>query len=508
MPEVTPGPEEVHEFDVVIVGSGAGGGTMAHAFAGRGERVLLLERGGWLPAEDGNWDPGVVWQEQRYRADIRWLDGDDKPFRPWMQYQVGGNTKVWGAALLRLRESDFAHARHDDGDSPAWPIGYRVLEPWYDRAERLYQVHGSLGDPTDPPRRDFPYPPVRHEPSVQEVVDRLGTQGLHPTHLPLGLVDPGRPGGCALCSTCNSFPCKLRAKSDADVLAVTPAIKSDNVSLWTGALVTRLRTDPTGRRITSAEVTQDGRSLQVRARLFVLSAGAVNSSAILLNSANDAHPNGLANGSDLVGRNYMAHLSTMMEAFHPRVNPTSFQKTVAINDFYEATADRPGLGHIQSQGRAHAKIVTAVAPFVPEWAAQAWIARGSDWLAMSEDLPQHDNRVTVTSSGQIRLAYRTNNLAAHEQLVKHTSKALRRAGFWLVVKQRFNNVNTTHQCGTAVMGDDPSTSVLDPLCKTHEVDNLYVVDGSFFPSSGAVNPGLTIIAQSLRVADHLQREVL
>lgn len=505
MPEGTP---HSSEWDVVIIGSGAGGGTMAHALAGRGERVLLLERGGWLPAEDGNWDPGVVWQEQRYRADVRWLDRAGEEFRPWMQYQVGGNTKVWGAALLRLRESDFAERPHAEGVSPAWPIDYADLAPWYDEAERLYQVHGAGDDPTDPPRGPFPYPAVPHEPEVQRVVDRLSAQGLHPSHLPLGLVDPGLPGGCALCSTCNSFPCKLRAKSDADVLAVTPAIKADNVTLWTGALATRLHTDDTGRRVTAVEVEHADGTVEVRAGTFVLSAGAVNSTAILLNSATSRHPGGLANGSDLVGRNYMAHLSTMMEAVRPGKNPTSYQKTVQINDFYEATADRPALGHIQSQGRAHAKIVTAVAPMVPEWAAEAWIQRGSDWLAMSEDLPLRDNRVTVTPEGRIQLSYGLNNLDAHRRLVKELSTALRRAGFWIVVKQRFKNVNTTHQCGTAVMGHDPATSVLDTYCRAHEVDNLYVVDGSFFPSSGAVNPGLTIIAQTLRVADHLTREVL
>jgi choline dehydrogenase-like flavoprotein len=497
-------------FDVVIIGSGAGGGTMAHALADTGVSVLLLERGGWLPMEPQNADPIAVWQELRYRADDPWVNRKGEEFRPFMHYNVGGNTKVWGAALLRLRESDFDVVDHADGQSPAWPIDYATLAPWYDEAERLYQVHGEVGDPSEPPRGPYPYPPVQHEPRMAEVVDGLRGQGLHPSYLPLGMISPGEPGGCILCSTCNSFPCQVRAKSDTDVICVTDAVKADNVTLWTGALAERLVTDASGNRVEAVEVMRDGERLTVRADTVVLSAGAVNSSALLFRSATDKHPNGLANSSDLLGRRYMAHIATMMEAVHPRWrNPTSFAKTVMLNDFYHAGPGRPfPLGHIQSQGRAHAGIVQGVVPFIPMKLAEAWVNRGVDFLAMSEDLPDLDNRVTLTSSGQVKLDYQVNNLAAHQKLVKEMAKALRRLGYWYVVRHRFKNENTTHQCGTAMFGHDPRTSVLDTMCKTHDVENLYVVDGSFFPSSGAVNPGLTIIAQSLRVADHLRRNVI
>jgi len=495
-------------FDVVIIGSGAGGGTMARALADRDASVLVLERGDWLPQEKENWDPSAVWRNKHYRTDEQWVNRRGRPFRPFMHYAVGGNTKFWGAALFRLRESDFDDIEYPRGTSPAWPIDYATLEPWYDRAEELYRVRGEKGtDPTEADRKPYPEPAVPHEPFIAELVARLTAQGLAPFPLPLGLMSPAELGGCLLCDTCNSFPCLVRAKSDADTCGVTPALDSNNVTLWTGSRAQRLVTDTSGRRVSGVDVLRRGEIVHVAAGTVVLSAGAVNSTALLLGSRTARHPNGLANSSGLVGRNYMAHISTMMEAFHPlQVNPTSFQKTVGINDFYLAGPGRPHpLGHIQSQGRAHAPIVKAVMPGLPMWAAEAWVRRGVDWLAMTEDLPDPENRVTLTSGGQIRLDYRQNNMQAHRQLVRETVQILRRLGFWLVLHHRFKHENTTHQCGTMAFGDDPRTSVLDPFCRSHDVENLFVADASFFPSSAAINPGLTVIAQTLRVADHLIR---
>lgn len=492
--------------DVVVIGTGAGGGTMARALAGRDASVLVLERGDWLPQEAENWDATAVWRDKRYRTEELWVNRHGQPFRPFMHYVVGGNTKFWGAALLRLRESDFDATPHRPGVSPAWPIDYQTLEPWYDLAEQLYSVHGDAGtDPTEGARMPFPKPPVAHEPLMQDIVRRMGERGLAPFSLPLGLVEPGTVSGCILCRTCNSFPCRLRAKSDSDVCGMTPALVHDNISLWTNARAVRLVTDASGRRVTGVDVQVRGEMVHVRAGTVVVSAGAVNSAALLLASGNERHPRGLANSSGLLGRNYMAHISTMMEAFSPfKVNPTSFQKTVGLNDFYGRSQGQPyPLGHVQSQGRAHAPIVKAVVPALPLWAVEAWVRRGVDWLAMTEDLPQPDNRVTLTSSGGIRLQYRPNNLPAHRLLVREMVRILRHLGYWVVVRHRFKQENTTHQCGTAVFGTDPRSSVLDPFCRTHDVDNLFVADASFFPSSAAVNPGLTIVAQTLRVADHL-----
>ncbi len=408
--------------------------------------------------------------------------------------------------LYRLRREDFQAVEHADGLSPAWPIGYETLAPYYDRAERLYHVRGQDGfDPTEPPRGPYPYEPVPHSAGMAEIVERLRAQGLHPSPLPLGLLRPGAEDGCILCNTCNSFVCRLHAKSEADVCCVRPAIRRPNVTLWTGALATRLTTDPAGRRVEAVEVERHGERLTVTAPVIVVACGAVNSAALLLRSATDAHPDGLGNSSGLVGRRYMAHLATMMQGFHPfRINATVFQKTVAINDFYLRGPRTPyPLGQIQSQGRTHGVMAQTAYPWIPLWAVRAWVARGVDWLAMSEDLPRDENRVTVEPDGRIRLSYHANNLGPHRMLVRETRRILRRLGFWLVVTHSHGRTNTTHQCGTLCFGTDPRTSVLDPFCRSHDVENLFVVDASFFPSSAAVNPGLTIAAQALRTADHI-----
>jgi choline dehydrogenase-like flavoprotein len=498
-------------YDIIIIGSGAGGGTMAHALSETPARILILERGDFIPQEEENWNPDAVWKQLRYQTQERWLDADGQEFRPYTHYCVGGNTKFWGSVLYRLRREDFEAVEHADGISPAWPIDYDTLEPWYERAERLYHVRGQRGvDPTDPPRGPFPHDAVPHAPAMAEIVENLRLQGLHPSPLPLGLLRVGEPDGCILCNTCNSFVCKVHAKSEADVCAMRPAIRRPNVTLRTNAIARRLITDRSGRDVISVEVEHQGELLRIDGSLFVVSCGAVNSAALLLRSANPAHPDGLANSSGLVGRRYMAHLATMMQGFHPfRVNSTVFQKTVAINDFYLGGPGRKyPLGHIQSQGRTHAVMAQTVVPWVPLWAYDKWVARGVDWLAMSEDLPHRENRVTVEPDGRIRLHYRPNNLGAHRALVREAERILLRAGFWVVMKHSHGGRNTTHQCGTLCFGTDPRASVLDPYCRAHDVDNLFVVDASFFPSSAAVNPGLTIAAQALRVADHIKETEL
>jgi choline dehydrogenase-like flavoprotein len=496
-----------HHFDLVIIGSGAGGGTMLHALADTPARILVVERGDFVPQEEENWSPEAVWKHRRYQTPEQWLDERGREFRPYTHYCVGGNTKFWGSVLYRLRREDFQATQHADGESPAWPIDYETLAPYYERAERLYHVRGQHGiDPTEPERGPYPYAAVPHADGMESIVARLRQQGLHPSPLPLGLLRPGEPDGCILCNTCNSFACKLHAKSEADVCCVRPALGHPNVTLWTNARAHRLLTDAAGRAVEAVEVERGGETVRVLASLVIVSCGAVNSAALLLESANELHPRGLANSSGLVGRRYMAHLATMMQGFHPfRPNDTVFQKTVAINDFY-----LPGprttypLGQIQSQGRTHGVMAQSVEPRVPVWLYDAWVARGVDWLVMSEDLPSYDNRVTVDGDGRIRLHYAPNNVKAHRRLVRETKRILRRLGFWIVVTHSHGNKNTTHQCGTAVFGRDPRTSVLDEYCRTHDIANLFVVDASFFPSSAAVNPGLTIAAQALRVADHLK----
>lgn len=497
-------------YDVIIIGSGAGGGTVAHALSETSASTLILERGDFVPQEEENWSPEAVWKHHRYRPKTerwvhtrRWIG---RRFHPYTHYCVGGNTKFWGSVLFRLRREDFQAVEHPGGVSPAWPLDYETLEPFYERAERLYQVHGEHGvDQTEAIRGPFPYEPIPHEARVAEIVDELRRQGFHPSPLPLGLRD-----GCILCKTCNSFPCKLHAKSDADVCCIRPAIQRPNVTLWPNAYARRLIANPAGRKIEAVEVERHGETLRVEASLFIVSCGAINSAALLLRSANPAHPNGLANSSGLVGKRYMAHQATMISAFdRRRHNDTVFQKTVALNDFY-----LPGrrtaypLGQIQSQGRTDAVVLKSEAPWYARWLPlrfyERWASGAVDWLVMTEDLPSPDNRVTVGRDGRTRLRYRQNNVTAHKTLVKETKRILRGLGFGPVVKHSLGTRNTTHQCGTLCFGTDPRNSVLDPYCRSHDVANLFVVDASFFPSSAAVNPGLTIVAQALRVADHIK----
>ena len=496
-----------HHYDIIIIGTGAGGGTIAQALADTSARILIVERGDFVPQEAENWDPDAVWKKLRYRARERWLDGHGREFTPYTHYGVGGNTKFWGSVLYRLRREDFEAVEHLDGLSPAWPIDYDTLAPYYDRAERLYHVRGAEGyDPTEPSHAPYPYDAVPHAPEMAVIVEKLRQQGLHPSPLPLGLLRMGEDDGCILCNTCNSFVCKLHAKSEADVCCVRPAMARPNVALWTNATAERLLTNSSGCRIESVDVRRDGELVRVHAPLVIVSCGAVNSAALLLRSASDKHPAGLANSSGLVGTRYMAHLATMMQGFHPlKKNSTVFQKTVAINDFYlPGPKTNYPLGQIQSQGRTHGVMAQTVVPWIPLWAYEAWVSRGVDWLVMSEDLPATTNRVTIAPDGRIRLHYIANNLKAHRRLVLETKRILRRLGYWLVVTHSHGNTNTTHQCGTLCFGADPRSSVLDPFCRTHDVDNLFVVDASFFPSSAAVNPGLTIAAQALRVADHIK----
>jgi choline dehydrogenase-like flavoprotein len=318
---------QTHAFDLVIIGSGAGGGTLAHALAPTGLRILVLERGGHVASEPENWSPTAVWKDLRYRTTERWVDGQGVEFQPYTHYNVGGNTKYWGSVLYRLRREDFAEMAHRDGVSPAWPISYDDLAPWYDQAERLYQVHGdATGDPTEPARGPYPHPPVPHAPAMRAIIAGLERQGLHPSSLPLGLIDPGLPEGCQLCNTCNSFPCRIHRKSEADVCCVRPATRA-GVTLWTHALARRLLTTADGTRVEAVEVEREGVLARVEAPYIVVACGAVNSAALLLRSASSAHPRGLANSSGLVGRRYMAHLATMMQGFHPlRANDAVFQK--------------------------------------------------------------------------------------------------------------------------------------------------------------------------------------
>jgi choline dehydrogenase-like flavoprotein len=512
-------------YDVIIIGSGAGGGTLAHRLAPSGKRILILERGGYVPREKDNWSTRAVNVLGRYQAREQWSDADDRPLHPHTNYNVGGNTKFYGAALFRLRAEDFAELRHAGGISPAWPIAYDDLEPYYTEAERLYQVHGKRGvDPTEPPASaPYPHPPVTHEPRIQQLHDDLSRLGLRPFHVPLGIMlDEQNPttSRCIRCDTCDGHPCLVHAKSDAEVVCVAPALAYPNVSLLTHAFVSRLETNASGQDISSVVVEREGGTERYSADLVVVSCGAINSAALLLRSSSDRHPRGLANGSDVVGRHYMGHVNSVLMALSKCANPTVFQKTLALNDFYFGSDDwRYPMGHISFVGKLDAVTLSAGAPaLAPGWTLDLMARHSLDFWLTSEDLPDRDNRVTLDRAGRIRLAYRPNNEEGHKRLIAKLEHLMNQQGACpehghkchaglfsrnLFIGQRIPLAGVAHQNGTVRFGHDPATSALDANCKAHEVDNLYVVDGSFFPSSGAVNPALTIAANALRVGDHL-----
>jgi choline dehydrogenase-like flavoprotein len=505
-------------FDVILVGTGAGGGTLLHKLAPSGKRILVLERGEFLPREKDNWDPKAAFLDNKYKTREEWLDQDGKPFHPGTHYWVGGNTKVYGAALLRFRERDFEQLHHHGGLSPEWPLKYADFEPYYTEAEQLYEVRGDRGaDPTEPwASRPYPFPPVRHEPRIQKLHDDLEALGLRPFHLPLGVrLDETRAAfsPCIRCATCDGFPCLVHAKSDADVLCVRPALQRRNVTLLTGATVKKLVTNSTGTAVTRVAVEREGRLEEYAADVVIVAAGAVNSAALLLRSASDRHPQGLGNSSGVVGRHYMCHNNSVLLAISRHPNPTVFQKTIAVNDFYFGAEDWPHpMGHISMVGKSDRVVLKAGAPpFAPGFVLDKMARHALDFWLTSEDLPDPDNRVTLARDGRIQLRYRPNNEEAHRRLVTKLKQMLGRIGcedqhFWeqnFYLGKKIPLAGVAHQCGTVRFGSDPRSSALDVHCKAHDLDNLYVVDASFFVSSTAVNPALTIIANALRVGDHL-----
>jgi choline dehydrogenase-like flavoprotein len=502
-------------YDIIIIGTGAGGGTLALKLAPSGKRILILERGDYIPREKENWDTEEIFLKGRYKAKENWLDKNQAVFHPGTYYCVGGNTKVYGAALLRMRERDFQELQHHGGVSPAWPVDYAEMAPWYLEAEQLYSVHGQRGtDPTEPHEaHPYPKPPLAHEPRIQQLHDDMLTLGLKPFPLPMG-VRTGQTTAEApyTLDRFDGFPDAAEMKSDAHVVGVREALKHDNVTLLVNCIVERLETDSSGMEIKTVHALHHGDPISFSADLVVVCCGAVNTAALLLRSANEKHPNGLANGSDVVGRHYMCHNNSAMLAISLNPNPTVFGKTLALNDFYFGDEDFAfPMGHIQMLGKSDPVMYREDAPFfAPGFTLEYLAAHTLDFWMTSEDLPDPENRVTLTAAGQIQLHYTENNLEGHERLMKKLKWILEHAGF----EQHFlpNNIylgkkipiaGTAHQCGTVRFGLDPATSALDPWCRAHEVKNLYVVDGSFFPSSSAVNPALTIMAMALRVGNHI-----
>jgi choline dehydrogenase-like flavoprotein len=518
-----------NHFDIIIVGSGAGGATLAQRLAPTGKSILILERGEHLPREAENWNAKAVFIDHRYRTKEHWYDHRGAPFTPNTHYWVGGNTTFYGAALMRLRKRDFEEVQHAGGVSPAWPITLADMAPYYMEAETLWKVHGARGqDPTeegDEPA--YAYPPLEDDPGIARLRTHLEVQGWKPFHLPLGVDrDAGKPltSPCIRCKTCGGYPCLLKAKCDARSIAVDPILDLPNVTLLTGRKVTRLETDASGRTVTEVVCQTPSGEERWTGDIVALAAGAVNTPVILLASANPAHPTGLANGSDQVGRNYMFHTLTAVVSLTAAPLDTTFPKTIAVNDFYWGDPaggyDLP-MGHIQAleymSGQTLEGQISEILPpaLVPDIFVNALAERILSFLVISEDLPKPENRVRLGADGRIFVDYAYNNLEGHNLLVHKLDKAL--DGFVdhrHVMSQhhfQFDSLlplyGTAHMNGTVRFGTDPKTSVLDPWCKAHEVDNLYVVDSSFFVSAAAVNPTLTIVANAMRVGDHIKQRL-
>jgi choline dehydrogenase-like flavoprotein len=582
------------QYDAIIIGTGAGGGTLAFHLAQAGKKILILERGPFMPQEKLNWDTSAVFLDNRYHTTEAWLDKDGKELHPQQSYFVGGQTKVYGAALFRMRAEDFGIIHHKGGISPAWPISYSDLEPYYTRAEELFHVHGDLGtapavpggfgssfDPTEPfHSKKYPYPPFANEPRMQSIEDDVRKIGVHTFPIPLGLkrneADP-LASKCIRCDTCDGYPCLVQAKSDADINCIRQIMHLPNVTLMTNSRVIRLLTNSSGTAVTSVEVIHSGvgapygnalepaesntppasksvKTAIYTAAIFALCAGAINSAVILLASANQKHPNGLANLSDQVGRNFMYHQADALLAIGTQRNEDSYTKTWGTNDFYLKDTDPAypfPLGQVQPVGSFHFEMMKDDAPsFTPDFVLEGMKHHAVPWWLTTEDLPDPENRVTLHNAtplsvescqpglvgahpsgdtghtneseivtnaapGRIQLSYTPNNVESFERLKGRWVHVLKRAGhasasipLHAYFKKRIPIEGVGHQNGTCRMGTDPATSVLDPHCKAHDLDNLYVVDASCFVSASAVNPSLTVIANAIRIADHLIGERL
>ncbi len=487
-------------YDVIIVGTGAGGGTIARKLAEAGKKILVLERGEFTEKESSELVEVEVFKKEDYHAPENWYDNAGEPFQPQTSYCVGGNTKIYSGALLRLREQDFELVQHQDGISPEWPLKYQDFEPYYTEAEKLYRVHGKVGDdPTEPARsEDYPLPPVDRLPQVQEISDRLSKHGLHPAYLPIGIGDEGR--------------------TDSEDTGVSPAIRAGHdVTLKTSAKVVALHTNPTGTEIKAVEANINGQSYLFMGHIVVLSCGAINSAALLLRSANEKHPQGLANSSDLVGRNLMTHLMTVILQQSPQPNSGLFQRTIYINDFYWGDKDFPyPMGHIQDSGGILQDVIFSESPPIlsvaakrmPGFGLKQLAKRSLGWWLQTEDLPDPNNHVDVKGE-KIYLNYTPNNLEAHDRLLYLWQEVLKNTDKQSRGIHPYGSVPiqvVAHQCGTCRFGENSQTSVLNLDCRTHDIHNLYVVDSSFFPSSAAVSPALTIIANALRVGEHLIKQ--
>ena len=487
--------------DIVIIGSGMAGASLAAGLAPSGASIIVLERGHQIPDNAPARDPWRIYTNSAFRAQETWLDAQGQSFEPGNYYNVGGNSKLYGAVLIRYREEDFSELEHHDGVSPAWPISYAELAPWYDAAEALYQVRGDVASDASEPAHGsaYPYPPVPDEPAIGAARKRLETAGVKPFSLPLGVdvdrwLQAGKTGW-------DGYPDLRCGKMDAETCGMAAALKHENVDLVTGAEVMSLKADPQTGHIHEVVYRQGDEDIRLTPKVVAVCAGAVQSAALLLRS-------GVANSNDQVGRCFMNHNASALIAIDPRFrNDAIYQKTFGINDWYlsDGNGGRP-LGNVQLLGRVTPDILKIQVPTLPMPLAR-WISgHALDLYAISEDLPDPESRI-VLKDGKIQLIWQRSNMTAHRKLVAKTRKTLRAAGFPIVLSRLFDGRVPSHQCGTVRLGNDPKTSVVDPDCRSWDHPNLFVTDAGALPTSAAVNPALTVAALSLRAAETIKQDL-
>jgi len=486
-----PALDSLPRYDFVVIGSGAGGGTLAHELAACDARVLLIEAGDWLrPTAPGAGEP------------LGRYIGDYYPDRSVPIEVVGGQTKFYGAALYRYRESDFAAVEHEAGTTPGWPLDYAELAPFYDRVEAVYKVHGDPGlDRTEPPRgRPLPHSHLPHSPTVARMVARLAEVGAEPAPIPRALLWQNASGPCQLCATCDAHLCRVEAKGDTDIAAVRPALASGRVTLLTRTRALRILTDPSGRQATGVEVERDGERAIVPAGGIVVSAGLEATVALLRRSRTGAWPEGLGNAGGALGRYLAGHSTGMLFPFVSlRKMADEHTKTFAINQFYHGDSTwRWPLGVIQMSGQMPMwrEVGRAIRPIAHILARHALTA-----FYMTEALPGRDTGFRFDGDRLVGKQDAIHNMRTFRHMRKLATGMFRQAGYPVLARRRPPYL--WHETGGARMGDDPATAVVDRNLAVHGIAGLHVVDASVLPSAGAVNTGLTIMALASRLAMNL-----
>lgn len=481
-------------YDVVVVGSGAGGGTLAYALGQRGLGVLLVERGDFVKPPAGDRQDAVGWARDELDPAL------------WDSC-VGGLTKYYGAALYRMRESDF-HARElEAGASAAWPITYDDLEPYYTQAEIIYAVHGSpAGDPTDPPRSaPYPYPAIPHQEPVKSLIERIEASGVPVAAIPRGL-DYRDQGTCRLCHTCDAYYCSLDAKMDSETACIRPALASGNVDLLTRTECLRVLSSADGKLATGVELRTPTSTMTVRAGVVAVCGGLAGTPRLLRRSRTDKHPEGLGNTSGSLGRYLCGHTAVILfSILGTKPVPKAHTKTFAINSLNRPSREWPyPLGVIQMAGQLPIRFAQ-MRPGLRQ-VAKLLVARSLTCFCMTEEPSSRDYGYAFAGDelgnpgGRPPICRKTL-----DELCRRAKRIFRDAGCSAVVRAPGLQVGW-HGVGSARMGDDPDSSVVDAQCRVHGLENLYVVDASSLPSPGALNTGLTIMALALRAGEHIAAE--